>query len=344
MLNSAKVITPGGREVPLSFLDLVPSPEDYSPAAVRRAIEASVKTAQTAEKVGYRRYLVAEHHNTPGVVSSATYLIMGQLAGQTSTIKIGSGGIMLPNHTNLQVAENLGTLEALYPGRIEAGLGRAPGTDPAAAAQLARQSAELHDIEQDIQDIQAYFAGRGVSTRYGSVQAYPGAGANVPMYVLGSSLGGATMAADLGLPFAFASHFAPDQLDQAIAHYRNNFRSKDGSEPYVMAGVNTMVADTKQEAEFQYTTLLQMFAAIATGRRGPIPAPTTDLNSVVPPMIAAHVSGMLRHSFVGEAAEVAERLGAWADQHEVDELITVTYAHDPAVRDHSVALLGQVQA
>lgn len=313
----------------LSVLDLVAISEGMTAG---EAIAHSVEAAQTAEATGYVRYWVAEHHNSEALASSATTLLMGHIAANTTSIKVGSGGIMLPNHSPLHVAEELGTLDAMFPGRIEAGLGRAPGTDPATAKELGRSSAHVEDVLASISSLQRYL---GDPKGRPPVIAHPGQGSKVPLYMLGSSVNGAAMAAKVGLPFAFASHFAPFQMGPAIASYRER-----AAHPYVMAAANVLVADTEEEARFQLSTLHKMFAGIVTNSRSKLTAPEHGLEEKLGPLVWKHITDSLEMTFVGTAEQVAANLEEFAQRYALDEIITVTYAFDPAVRKASIEALG----
>lgn len=313
----------------LSVLDLVALSEGMDAGT---AIRHSVEAARIAEDAGYTRYWVAEHHNTEALASSATTLLMGHIAGHTRHIRVGSGGIMLPNHSPLHVAEELGTLAAMYPGRIDAGIGRAPGTDPVTARELGRSSAHTGDVLASISALRAYLAqpeGRA------PVIAHPGIGTEVPLYILGSSVNGAAMAAELDLPFAFASHFAPFQMGPAIAAYRER-----AAHPYVMAAANVLVAETEAEARFQLSTLQKMFAGIVLNERGPLSPPEHGLAERLDPVVWRHIGDTLEATFAGTAGQVAAELREFARRYAIDEIITVTYSYDPVVRKNSIAALG----
>ena len=259
--------------IPLSILDLVPVTQDATP---REALRKSLDLARQAERLGYRRYWVAEHHNMTGIASAATAVVIGYLAGGTSTIRVGAGGIMLPNHAPLVIAEQFGTLESLYPGRIDLGLGRAPGTDAMGMRALRRDPARVDEFQQDVEELRALLA----PVRPGqSIQAVPGGGLNVPLWILGSSTFGAQLAAHLGLPYAFASHFAPDALMEALAVYRARFQpSAQLASPYAMVGVNVVAAGSDAEARHLFTTLQQAFTNLARGRPGPQQPPLDDID------------------------------------------------------------------
>lgn len=327
-------------DIALSFLDLVPVSAGTDAAT---AIAASVRTIQAAEQAGYSRFWVAEHHNTVNIASSATAVLIGHLAGATSSIRVGSGGVMLPNHAPLRVAEDFGTLATIYPDRIDLGLGRAPGTDPMTARELRRGRSDVADFAADIRDLQRYLAPVRPEAQ---IIAYPGQGTNVPMYVLGSSTAGASVAATLGMPFAFASHFSPFQLVEALEVYRSSFNpdapTATVAKPYVMVATNTMVADTKEEAEYQFSVVQQMFLSLGRGgTRKPSPEPTKNPMAGATTMEWERVKAVLQCSFTGTADEVSTEMREFAREIEADEIITTTYAHDPEVRINSVRALGE---
>src|ERR1700748_3695127 len=261
--------------IPFSILDLSPMPQG---ATASDALRNSLELAQHAEALGYNRYWLAEHHNMPGIASAATSIVIGHVAGGTSTIRVGSGGIMLPNHAPLVIAEQFGTLASLYPGRIDLGLGRAPGTDGHTARALRRSSFDTADtFPQDVLELRAYFSGRGVS----GVQAVPGSGLEVPLWLLGSSLFSAKLAADLGLPFAFASHFAPDFMERAIEVYRGNFvPSQQLAAPHLVIGVNVFAAETDSEGERLMTSIQQQFYQLRRGTPGKLRAPVDSMDRI----------------------------------------------------------------
>ena len=324
------------RSPALSVLDLVPVSAGSGPA---EAIRAACAAAKIAERHGYRRYWLAEHHNSPALACSATTVLMGAVAAATDTIRVGSGGIMLPNHAPLKIAEDLGTLAVMYPGRIDCGLGRAPGTDPRTAERLRRGSADLVDFTRDVTELHGYL---GPATGAPGETAVIGRGAGVRLFVLGSSTGGARAAAELGLPFSFASHFAPDQLYEALAVYRDTFNpgapTSQVQEPWVSAAVNVMAADTTADARRQLLTLRHSFAGVLTGRRGTLVAPgdTAELH----PILRSRVDHSLRVTACGTAVEVVEQLSDWATALDLDEIVTVTHAHDPMIRLHSLKIVG----
>ena len=314
--------------VPVSVLDLSPVPEGSTPG---QALRNSLDLAQHAERWGYRRFWMAEHHNMPGVASAATAVALGFVAQGTETIRVGAGGVMLPNHAPLIIAEQFGTLAALHPDRIDLGVGRAPGTDPLTARALRRNLAgDADGFPQDVLELMAYFApaqpGQGV-------QAVPGAGLNVPVWILGSSLYGAQLAAALGLPYAFASHFAPAALDQALAVYRRSFRpSAQLDRPYAMAGFNVFAADSAAEAELLATSMQQAFVNLRTGRPGPLPAPLPGYRDSLPAEGRAMLDQVLSCSAVGVQETVRARLAAFVERTGVDEIMLTSQVFDHAAR------------
>jgi len=332
--------TPPGRAVgssvvPLSILDLVPVTEGSTP---REALQRSLDLAQLAERLGYRRYWVAEHHNMIGIASAATAVVIGHLAAGTKTLRVGAGGIMLPNHSPLVIAEQFGTLESLFPGRIDLGLGRAPGTDPLTTRALRTDPAAADGFPDDVQELLALFD----EVEEGQViQAVPGAGLHVPLWILGSSLFGAQLAAALGLPFAFASHFAPASLDEALRLYRARFQpSAQLRTPYAMAGVNVVVAETDAEARRLFTTVQQAFTNLQRGTRGLGKPPIDDIDQYWTPTEKLGASRMLAHSMVGAPSTVREGLERFVAHTGVDELITVSMIYDHAARRRSCELLA----
>ncbi|QQS01709.1 MAG: LLM class flavin-dependent oxidoreductase [Austwickia sp.] len=327
--------------VPLSILDLSPA----SAGRTRRdALQDTTALAQAADRLGYERYWVAEHHGSETFMSSATALILGHLADHTERIRLGSGGVMLPNHAPLMVAEYYGTLATLYGDRFDLGLGRAPGTDPRTAAALRRGTGELDTFVQDVVELHGYLADPDPEAP-ARVRAIPGEGTKVPLWMLGSSLGGASVAAYLGLPFAFASHFAPQALSAAIAHYREHFDASAPTaqvdRPYVMAGVNVLVAPTQDEADLLATTAQQMAVRIRTGGRGPLDPPQAGYLHSLPPQVRAVVAEHQAVRAIGTPERVVTELEAIVAHHGLDEVITTTYTHDPAQRIRSYELLAE---
>src|SRR6187455_1785780 len=301
--------------IPLSVLDLATYPQGKD---AKYAFETSRELAQAAERWGYRRYWIAEHHNLEGVASSATVVLMGHIADHTKSIRVGSGGIMLPNHAPLVVAEQIGTLEALHPGRIDLGLGRAPGTDQVTLRAL-RQDPTADSFPQDVLELQALL---GDPLPGQTVFAIPGVGSHVPLWILGSSLYGAQLAAALGLPYAFASHFAPDLLLPALEVYRARFQpSAQLQEPYVMVAVNVVAANDDPTAQRLFTSAQLAFTNVIRGSRGQLPPPVDDIEAHWSPAEKAHVSNVLRRSYVGSADTVREGLQSVIAETDADELI-----------------------
>jgi len=325
---------------PLSILDLAPITDGGDAA---RALRNSLDLAQHAEGWGYRRYWVAEHHNMDGVASSATAVLVGYIAGATKTIRVGSGGVMLPNHAPLVIAEQFGTLATLYPGRIDLGLGRAPGTDRLTMRALRRHLAASDEEEgfpRDVQELQAYLGDGGPDQ---PVRAIPGIGTRVPIWLLGSSLYSAQLAAYLGLPFAFASHFAPDMLLQALQVYRSTYRpSAEWPRPHAMVGVNVIAAEGDDEAAWLFTSLQQRFLGMQRGQRGPLPRPIDPalLESMWTAQEKHGVQRMLAATAVGSPHSVRRQLDAIVEQTAADELIVAGAIHDHAARLRSYELLA----
>jgi luciferase family oxidoreductase group 1 len=323
----------------LSILDLAPIARGQSASD---SFAASVALARRAEELGYRRVWYAEHHNMPSIASSATSVLIAHIGAQTSTIRLGAGGIMLPNHSPLTIAEQFGTLEAMYPGRIDLGLGRAPGSDQKTTYALRRDPRAAEAFPRDVLELQAYLAG---DSRVPGVDAIPGKGSAVPLYILGSSLFGAQLAGAYGLPYAFASHFAPDDLDQAIAAYRSEFKpSAQLAEPYVIAGVNVTAADTAEAARSQLQRVRRARAVSLFARRvGASPAEITDAQAdeLLASGAAAHVDRMLTYSAVGTPPEVAGYLDSFQRKTGADELIVVHQAPGIEERLRSVTLLAE---
>jgi luciferase family oxidoreductase group 1 len=319
----------------LSVLDIVPVPEGGS---ARDALRRAADLAAAAESWGYTRYWIAEHHNMIGAAGAATAVTVGYVAGATKHIRVGAGGIMLPNHPPLIVAEQFGTLEALYPGRIDLGLGRAPGTDPMTARAMRRDSLSAQEFPREVQELQGYFAPDTAET---TVRAVPGAGQQVPLWILGSSASSGALAGALGLPYAFASHFAPHGLMDSIATYRRSFTpSATLAAPYIMLGINVILADTQEEAERLFTSVQRRFLNIVRGRPGKLPAPVKDINAEWSGAEARQVSDMLHYSFVGTPETVRPRLEQFLELTGADELIVSATLHDAAARRRSYELLS----
>ena len=324
--------------VPLSVLDLSPIKQGSDAS---QALRESAALARHCEGLGYLRYWLAEHHNMPGIASAATAIAIGHVAAATSTIRVGAGGIMLPNHAPLLIAEQFGTLAALFPGRIDLGLGRAPGTDPRTALALRRNLQDSVDaFPQDVQELLAYLR---PAVPGQPVRAIPGDGSNVPVWILGSSHYGAQLAAALGLPYAFASHFAPDDLDVAVQLYRRDFRPSPYLEkPYVMLGLNVFAADTKGEAELLFTSLQQAFVNLRTGRPGQLPPPMAGYEQTLEPRIADMLERVLRCAIVGDRPRIAEGLSNFIAAHQPDEIMVTAQIFDPAARKKSYDILSEI--
>jgi len=321
--------------IPLSVLDLAPIPEGADAGA---ALRNSAELALAAEQLGFRRFWMAEHHSMPGIASAATAVALAYVGARTSTIRIGAGGIMLPNHAPLTIAEQFGTLESLFPGRIDLGLGRAPGTDQAAAYALRRNlAADDNQFPQDVVELLAYFDGPS-----GRVRAVPGEGLSIPVWILGSSLFGAQLAAMLGLPYAFASHFAPQQLDQAIQVYRDRFQPSERlDKPYVMLGFNCIAADTDEEAQLLATSVQQAFVNLRSGRPSQLPRPQAGYLDSLPGSARALLDQLLACSAIGSVATVGAKVAEFAERTGADELMVTAQIHDPAARIRSYQLLHQ---
>ncbi|MEO8668455.1 MAG: LLM class flavin-dependent oxidoreductase [Bauldia sp.] len=324
--------------VPLSVLDLSPVVEGGDAA---QAFRNTLDLAQHAETWGYKRYWLAEHHNLPGIASAATAVVIGHVAAGTSTIRVGAGGIMLPNHAPLMVAEQFGTLATLFPGRIDLGLGRAPGSDQITMRALRRNlNATVDDFPQDVLELMGYFQPPEEGQR---VQAVPGAGLDVPIWILGSSLFGAQLAAALGLPYAFASHFAPAELDNAVAIYRAQFRpSEKLATPHVMLGVNVFAADTDAEARFHFSSLQQAFVNIRSGRPGLLPPPVEDFDSQLGPTGLAILRQALSCSVVGAPETVKAGLRDFVARTGADELMVTAQVFDHRARLRSFEITAAV--
>jgi luciferase family oxidoreductase group 1 len=324
-------------DVALSVLDHASIAEGSTPGD---ALRSARELAQHAERLGYKRFWLSEHHNMQAIASAATSVSLGFIAEGTSTIRIGAGGVMLPNHSPLVIAEQFGTLESLYPGRVDLGLGRAPGTDPRTMMALRRDHSASATFPNDVQELQAYFEPAEPGQ---PVRAIPGEGLRVPLWILGSSLFGAQLAAQLGLPYAFASHFAPDALYEALEAYREAFRpSQQAEEPYAMAGVNAFVADTDEEAQQLFTTMQQAFLGTLRGARGRLRPPVENLDTAWRPGEKERLDHMLRYSFVGSPETVRRKLDLFVADTGVDELMVSSMIYDQKARLRSFELLAEL--
>ena len=325
------------KNIPLSILDLVVVKQGGNATT---AIEETVRFAQHAENLGFERFWMSEHHNMANIASAATSVLIGHVAGQTKSIRVGSGGIMLPNHSPLVIAEQFGTLETLYPNRIDLGLGRAPGTDQNTAMALRRNAKDVSmSFPSDVKQLQTYFSKENSTA---AVRAFPAEGLDVPLWILGSSTDSAYLAAQMGLPYAFAAHFAPAQFKPAIAIYRNNFRpSKQLSKPYVIACVNVIGGETNDEANINATSLVRMFTGIVTNSRSPL-QPAGDLpDSYQIPEVRAMVENMLACTFIGDKDRLRENLGGFIADTKIDELMVTSYFYDEAAKFNSLSILKE---
>lgn len=323
--------------VALSVLDLVPVREGSNP---HEALKDSARLARHAESLGYARYWVAEHHNMEGIASAATAVVIGHIASHTSSIRVGAGGIMLPNHAPLLIAEQFGTLASLFPGRIDLGLGRAPGTDRNTLRALRRDPMAAESFPDDVLELQALL---GPAQPGQAIRAVPGAGTEVPLWILGSSLYGAQLAALLGLPYAFASHFAPDALGEALAIYRARFQpSQQLAKSYAVAGVNVVVAETDEEARRLFTSLQMRFVGMVRGDRGLLQPPIDDIEAYWTPMERMQASRMLACSFIGSPSTVERDLRAFISRTGIDEMIVSSAVYDQQARRTSYELLKEM--
>ncbi|AJI96633.1 luciferase oxidoreductase, group 1 family protein [Yersinia ruckeri] len=324
--------------IPLSILDLSPIAEGKTP---RDAFHASLDLAQHAEEWGYQRYWLAEHHNMTGIASAATSVLIGYIASGTKKIRIGSGGVMLPNHSPLVIAEQFGTLASLYPNRIDLGLGRAPGSDQRTMMALRRRRSGEDDFPADVRELQHYFD----EVQPGqAVQAVPGQGLQVPLWLLGSSLYSAQLAASMGLPFAFASHFAPDMLLQALKLYRENFKpSTAWQKPYAIVCVNVVVADSERDARFLFTSMQQQFVNLRRGTPGQLPPPVQAISSICSPAEQFGVDQALRRSIIGDKSKVRHGLLSLLRETQADELMINGQIFDHQARLYSFEIIANLQ-
>lgn len=322
--------------IPLSILELGRVRQGADP---RTALDEARALAQHAERHGYQRIWVAEHHNMPGVTTAATSIVIAHIAAGTQSIRVGAGGIMLPNHAPYVIAEQFGTLETLFPGRIDLGLGRAPGTDQMTLRALRRNPANAENFPQDVLELQSFLGPREPGRR---IEAVPGAGTNVPLWILGSSLFGAQLAASLGLPYGFASHFAPQALNQALEVYRSAFKpSAQASRPYALVGVNVIAAETDEEARYLATSQQMSFADLFRGTRGLMQPPIESIDSYWTPQEKAQAGQMLSCSVIGSRETVRRGLQQLVDKTQADELMIVCDVFDPQKRMRSVEIIAE---
>jgi len=319
--------------IPLSVLDLSPIAEGSDAG---QSLRNSADLAAAAERLGYKRFWMAEHHSMPGIASAATAVALAYVGTHTSTIRIGAGGVMLPNHAPLTIAEQFGTLESLFPGRVDLGLGRAPGTDQAAAYALRRNlSSDENAFPRDVVELKGYFEGQN-----GRVRAIPGEGLHVPLWILGSSLFGAQLAAMLGLPYAFASHFAPQAMSEAVALYRRQFQPSDHlDKPYVMLGFNCIAAETDAEAHLLASSIQQAFVALRTGEPRRLPPPLVGYSETLPPNARAMLDQVLSCSAIGGPQTVRDAVQGFVERTGADELMVTSQIYDHQARLRSYELL-----
>ncbi|MBU8769225.1 LLM class flavin-dependent oxidoreductase [Cytobacillus oceanisediminis] len=325
-------------QIPVSVLNLAPIREGKDS---RQAIEDLADLAQATEEMGYKRYWIAEHHNTPTLVSSATAILIKHALEHTKTIRVGSGGIMLPNHAPLVVAEQFGTMATIYPDRVDLGLGRAPGTDMMTANALRRSKNDsVYTFPDDVKQLLTYF---GPLEEQSYVKAHPGVETNIPIYILGSSTDSAYLAAELGLPYVFASHFAPRWMEDAIRIYRANFKpSKYLDKPYMMVCLNVIAAETDEEAEFLSTTMKQFFLNVVRGTSMKLSPPVKDLDSIWNPMEKEAAEGMSSVTFMGSKETVRGQLEQFQDMYNVDEIMAVSYIYDEEKQKRSYEIFKEI--
>ena len=322
--------------IPLSLLDLSPISEG---STASDSLHNSLDLAQRAERWGFHRYWLAEHHGMTGIASAATAVLIAHIAAGTSTLRVGAGGIMLPNHAPLIIAEQFGTLEALHPGRIDLGVGRAPGTDPATSRALRRNGdVQVEQFPQDVAELISYFKAKAQTQ---PVRAIPGEGQNVPVWILGSSLFGAQLAAHLGLPYAFASHFAPGQLMAAIKLYREQFKPSAAlAKPYVMLGIGVFAADSNTEAELLASSWQQVFVNLFSGTPGQLPPPVANYMAALPPMQQAMLHDVLACTMVGTADNIQQKITDFIAETQADELMITSQIYDHQARLHCYEIIA----
>lgn len=324
--------------IPVSVLNLAPIREGQD---AKQAIESMVDLAQATEKLGYVRYWIAEHHNTSSLVSSATSILIKHTLEHTKNIRIGSGGIMLPNHSPLVVAEQFGTMATLYPNRVDLGLGRAPGTDMMTASALRRSKNDsVYTFPEDVKSLLTYF---GSQDEQGFVRAYPGVETNVPIYILGSSTDSAYLAANLGLPYVFASHFAPRFMEEAISIYRARFKpSKFLQKPYMMVCLNVIAAETDEEARFLTTSMHQFFLNVVRNTQSPLKPPIKNIDTIWNPMEKEAAESMMRVTFIGSKGTIKQQFTNFQEKYNVDEIMAVSYIFDPEKQKRSYEIFKEI--
>ncbi|MFC3885515.1 LLM class flavin-dependent oxidoreductase [Bacillus songklensis] len=325
-------------QIPVSVLNLAPVREGQG---TKEAIEAMVKLAQATEKLGYKRYWIAEHHNTPTLVSSATSILIKHTLEHTDHIRVGSGGVMLPNHSPLVVAEQFGTMAAIYPDRLDLGLGRAPGTDMITASALRRsQNDSVYTFPEDVMELLRYF---GPEERQGQVKAFPGVGANIPIYILGSSTDSAYLAAKLGLPYVFASHFAPRYMEEAISIYRDRFEPSEYLDsPYMIVCLNVIATESDEEARTEMTTMQQFFLNVVRGTQWPLKPPVENMDHLWSPAEKQMATSMSSVTLLGSKDSIREQLTRFQERYNVDEIMAVSYIYDPDKQVRSYEILKEV--
>ncbi|WP_026568637.1 LLM class flavin-dependent oxidoreductase [Bacillus sp. UNC41MFS5] len=325
-------------QIPVSVLNLAPIRKGQSPS---QAIESMVELAQSVEQIGYRRYWIAEHHNTATLVSSATSILIKHVLEHTNTIHVGSGGIMLPNHSPLVVAEQFGTLATIYPNRVDLGLGRAPGTDMMTASALRRSKNDsVYTFPDDVNALLTYF---GPAEQQSYVKAYPGVDTNIPIYILGSSTDSAYLAASLGLPYVFASHFAPRFMEEAMSIYRSRFQPSEYlDKPYMMVCLNVIAAETDDEAQFLSTTMQQFFLNVVRGTQNPLQPPVESLDEIWTPMEKEMAATKQSVTLIGSKETVRQQWTAFQEKYQVDELMAVSYIYDTEKQKRSYEILKEI--
>ncbi|PLT32768.1 LLM class flavin-dependent oxidoreductase [Bacillus sp. V5-8f] len=324
--------------IPVSVLNLAPIRQGEEP---KDAIESMVDLAQATEDMGYKRYWIAEHHNSPTLVSSATSILIKHTLEHTKTIRVGSGGVMLPNHSPLVVAEQFGTMSTIYPNRLDLGLGRAPGTDMMTASALRRsQNDSVYTFPDDVKSLLTYF---GPEEKQGYVRAYPGANTNIPIYILGSSTDSAYLAAQLGLPYVFASHFAPRYMEEAISIYRNRFQPSEYLDsPYMMVCLNVIAAETDEEAKRESTTMQQFFLNVVRGTRTPLQPPVDSMDNIWSPQEKEMASSMTSVTLMGSKETVKAQLTNFQEKYDVQEIMAVSYIFDPEKQKQSYQIFKDI--